>query len=104
MTEWSVYMVRTAEGALYTGISTDVERRFAQHAKGLGAKFLRGRAPLELVYRLRIGDRSLAQRVEPRLKALSKAQKEALVAHRPTRRRLRQILASAGMSLPEATA
>ncbi|MCY2959966.1 MAG: GIY-YIG nuclease family protein [Planctomycetota bacterium] len=84
--EWSIYVVRTASGALYTGISTDVERRFDQHANGHGAKALRGRGPLALVYRVAIGDRALAQRVEHALKALAKADKEAVIVAQPKRR------------------
>lgn len=84
---WSVYLVRTANGALYTGISTDVDRRFEQHATGRGAKALRGRGPLALVYRVAIGDRSTAQSVEHALKRLSKTEKEEVVRAQPKRRR-----------------
>lgn len=89
---WSLYMVRTANGALYTGVSNDVDRRFAQHAKGSGAKALRGRGPLVLVYRVAIGDRAAAQRVEHALKQLSKAEKEAVVVAQPKRRRWASVL------------
>ena len=76
---WSLYLVRTADGALYTGIARDVERRLTEHAGGSrGAKALRGRGPLTLAYRVEIGDRSLGQAVERRVKSLSKPQKEAL--------------------------
>jgi putative endonuclease len=92
---WSVYVVRRADGALYTGISTDVELRVAKHASGRGAKALRGRGPLELVYRVRIGDRGLAQRVEHALKSLAKTEKEALVRARPDRRRWMRKLGAA---------
>lgn len=88
MTAWSVYLIRTADGALYTGISTDVDRRLAQHSAGSGAKYLRGRGPLLIVFRRELGDRSLAQRVERRLKSLTKSEKELLVAAQPSRRRL----------------
>lgn len=84
--EWSLYVVRTADGALYTGISTDVDRRFEQHSSGCGAKALRGRGPLAIVYRVTIGDRSRAQRVEYALKTLPKSEKEAVVAKQPKRR------------------
>lgn len=83
---WSLYVVRTADGALYTGISTDVDRRFEQHQTGCGAKALRGRGPLAIVYRVAIGDRGRAQRVEHALKSLSKSEKEALVLAQPKRR------------------
>ena len=78
---YSVYLVRCANGSLYTGISTDVDRRLREHAVGQrGARFLRGKGPLELVYQARVGSRSEASRVECRLKQLDRAQKEALVA------------------------
>ncbi len=89
---WSLYMVRTASGALYTGISNDVERRFEQHEHGRGAKALRGRGPLALVYQVAIGDRAAAQRVEHALKQLSKAEKEAVVVAQPKRRRWASVL------------
>lgn len=86
--EWSVYLVRTTSGSLYAGIATDVERRFAEHGAGRGAKFLRGRGELELVYRRKLGSRSLALRVEHRIKRLAKNAKESLVRAAPSRSRL----------------
>ena len=77
MTTWSVYLLRCADGSLYTGIATDVLRRLAEHADGeKGAKYLRGRGPLELVFHQEIGDRSLATKIEHRVKRLPKACKE----------------------------
>ncbi|MBL8859306.1 MAG: GIY-YIG nuclease family protein [Planctomycetes bacterium] len=84
-------MIRTAEGTLYTGISTDVDRRLADHTVGRGARSLRGRGPLVVVLRRKLGDRSLAQRVEYALKCLSKAEKEALVLRRPSSRTLSKL-------------
>jgi len=82
---WSLYLVRTRDGALYTGIALDVDRRVAEHEAGVrGAKSLRGRGPLELVYRVGVGDRGLAQGMEHRVKKLAKAQKERLVAAAPS--------------------
>lgn len=75
---WSVYLVRRGDGALYTGIATDVERRFAEHCEGRGAKALRGRGPLRLTAFTVAGDRSAAQRAESRIKRLPKAKKELL--------------------------
>ena len=88
MSPWSVYILRTSRDALYTGISTDVDDRVAAHERGRGAKCLRGRGPLELVYRRKLGDVGLALRVERALKRLSKAEKEALATEQPTRARL----------------
>ena len=76
---WYLYLVRCSDGSLYTGISTDVERRFAAHAANRGARRLRGRGPLELVYSQALGDRSLASRVEHRVKQLNRSDKERLI-------------------------
>ncbi|WP_029686342.1 GIY-YIG nuclease family protein [Tatumella saanichensis] len=81
--QWFVYMVRTATGALYTGITTDVERRFRQHQNGSGAKALRGKGPLLLVYQCPGGDRSEASRLEYRIKQQTRSQKLRLVAQQP---------------------
>ena len=79
-TVYSVYMVRCADGSLYTGIATDVTRRLSEHQSSTrGAKYLRGRGPLLLVFEEEVGDRSSASRVEHHLKSLAKADKEALV-------------------------
>jgi len=78
---WFIYMIRTAAGHLYTGITTDVDRRMAEHAgNGKGAKSLRGKGPLELVFQLPAGDRSEASILEARIKKLARADKEKLVA------------------------
>jgi len=75
---WWIYLVRRADGALYTGIALDVAARLAAHRSGRGSKALRGRGPLEMVWRQRVGDRALAQRIEARLKRLSKRDKERI--------------------------
>lgn len=77
---WFLYLVRTAKGHLYTGITLDVARRFAEHQAGKGAKALRGKGPLTLVYWELVGARSAALKRELAVKALSKARKEALVS------------------------
>ncbi len=81
MAQWSVYIVRCSDGALYTGIATDVRRRIAGHAQnnGKGAKYLRGKGPLQLVFVRAIGSRDLALRVESQIKKLPKVQKEELI-------------------------
>jgi len=71
--------VRCADGALYTGIALDVERRLEEHAEGRGAKFLRGRGPLTLVLAREVGERGLALRLEHRIKGLGRERKEELV-------------------------
>ncbi|GAA0470454.1 MULTISPECIES: GIY-YIG nuclease family protein [Tatumella] len=80
---WSLYMVRTASGALYTGITTDVARRFMRHQQGNGAKALRGKGPLSLVFQCPAGDRSLASKLEYQLKQRSRRDKLLLVAQQP---------------------
>jgi putative endonuclease len=81
MTQWYVYMVRCRGGTLYTGIAKDVSRRFEEHelSRGKGAKYLRGRGPLELVFKKEVGDKGLALRVENKIKRLPKSGKEALI-------------------------
>lgn len=78
MSEWHVYLLRSADGSLYTGITTDVERRLEAHRNGRGAKALRGRGPLEIENFASAGDRARASRVERKIKALKKKDKEAL--------------------------
>ncbi|MFV0576819.1 MAG: GIY-YIG nuclease family protein [Vibrio sp.] len=76
---WFVYLIRTRTQALYCGITNDLERRFEQHKAGKGAKFLRGKAPLSLVWSQQVADKSTALKEEIRIKKLSKQQKEALI-------------------------
>lgn len=81
MLDWYLYLIRRNDGSLYTGITTNVARRFAEHNGNgdTGAKYLRGRAPLVLVYQKKLGSRSLALSVESKGKKLSKARKEELI-------------------------
>ncbi|MGE6123566.1 GIY-YIG nuclease family protein [Aeromonas rivipollensis] len=76
---WFIYLVRTGAGSLYAGISTDPERRLRQHQSGKGARALRGKGPLTLVWRQEVADKGEALRLEYRLKQQSKAFKERLV-------------------------
>jgi putative endonuclease len=79
MPEWSIYLLRCADGSMYTGIATDVSRRISEHEQGKrGAKYLRGRGPFELVYQRAVGDRSVATRIEYCVKQLSRSEKENL--------------------------
>jgi len=79
---WSLYLLETAAGALYTGISTDVTRRLGEHASGRGAKALRGKGPLTLIYQQRVGTRSEAQKLEAAIKRLTVAGKRRWLAAR----------------------
>ena len=73
---YSVYLVECSDGSLYTGISTDVSRRIAEHeVTQKGAKYLRGKGPLKLVFEREVGDRSLASRVESKIKRLPRRDK-----------------------------
>ncbi|QQG27948.1 GIY-YIG nuclease family protein [Pectobacterium carotovorum] len=80
---WYLYILRTVAGSLYTGITTDVSRRLNQHQTGKGAKALRGKGELTLVFHCLVGDRSDALKLEYRIKQLSKNQKERLVQDQP---------------------
>ncbi|WP_288351788.1 GIY-YIG nuclease family protein [uncultured Marinobacter sp.] len=81
MSQWFIYMIRTAKGALYTGITTDVARRFAEHQAGApkGARSLRGKGPLELVFSAETTDRATASKLEWQIKQWPRRQKEALI-------------------------
>lgn len=81
MGDWYLYILRCRDGTLYTGITTDVDRRLADHQRGrsAGSKYLKGRAPLALLLQKKIGDKRLALKLENRVKRLSKAEKEKLI-------------------------
>ena len=79
MSDHVVYVLECADGSLYTGYTTDLERRVAEHDAGEGAKYTRGRTPVELVYHERYGTRSAAMSREYELKSLTRAEKERLV-------------------------
>jgi putative endonuclease len=79
MHDWYVYIVRCRDGSLYTGIATDVERRIADHLANKGAKYLRGRGPLKLVFKKQVGKKGRALKVEHKVKRLSRQKKEALI-------------------------
>ncbi len=86
MSEWHVYIIRTGLGTLYTGIATDVKRRLAEHEAGgrEGAKYLRAKGPLEIVYQCKVGGRDVASKAEHRIKKLSRDRKEKLVEEKPS--------------------
>lgn len=76
---WYLYILRCKDGSLYTGITTDVGKRLEAHRAGKGAKYTRGRGPLELVYREECGTHSEALKRELQVKALSREEKIQLV-------------------------
>lgn len=74
-----VYMLRCKDGSLYTGWTNDLEHRLAMHNSGCGAKYTRGRGPLELVYSEELPDKEAALRRECAIKKLRREQKLALL-------------------------
>ena len=76
---WSVYMLRCADGSLYTGITKDVSRRCGQHNAGAASRYTRSRLPIVLVYREAQSSRSVALKRELAIKALSRKDKELLI-------------------------
>ena len=80
VSDWSLYLLRCADGRLYTGISNNVEERLRAHETGAGAKFTRGKAPLKLVFTRVVGNRSMASKLEYRVKKLRRSDKERLIA------------------------
>ena len=82
-TPWYVYIIQNEKGHYYTGITTDLERRFKEHAgdgKKAGAKFFRTGAPVEMVFKRKFANRSLATKFEISVKKMSRVQKIDLIA------------------------
>lgn len=76
---WTVYILHCGDGSFYTGIAVDVQHRLQMHRSGKGAKYTRGRGPLELVYQEVCEDHSHALRRELAIKALSREEKMSLI-------------------------
>lgn len=76
---WYLYILQCGDGSLYTGITTDVEKRLEAHRSGKGAKYTRGRSPLELKYQEACGTHSDALKREVEVKRLSREEKLALI-------------------------
>jgi putative endonuclease len=78
---WSLYIIEASDASLYTGITTDVERRFDEHLNcHKGAKYFNGRSPVRIVYREEGHDRSSASRREAEIKKLSRSEKQRLIS------------------------
>ena len=75
---WHVYILRCADGTLYTGITNDLKRRLTAHNAGTGAKYTRGRCPVVLVWKTRLTDRGAALKREAAIKRLTRTEKETL--------------------------
>jgi len=80
MPSWFVYLIECRDGSLYTGIAMDVDRRYAAHVAGKGARYTRSRPPLRLLARFEYPDRAAASRAEYEIKQLTPARKRALCA------------------------
>jgi len=76
---WHVYIILCSDNTLYTGITTDIARRMAEHASGRGAKYFRGRRPTSLLYLEAGHDRSSASKRELAIKGLKRPEKQLLV-------------------------
>jgi putative endonuclease len=76
---WWVYIVQCADGTFYTGCTTDIRRRVNEHNTGVGAKYVRGREPVKLVFLESARDRSAAQKREAEIKKMSRKRKIALI-------------------------
>ncbi len=77
---WQVYIILSSDNSLYTGITTDLMRRFGQHQDGSGARYFRGRRPLEVVYLEKGHTRSTAGKREIQIKNLTKYEKHLLIS------------------------
>lgn len=79
MGKWNVYMLRCGDNSLYTGITTDVDRRIEEHRNGTGSKYVRSRLPCEVVYVETGYDQSSALKREYEIKSFSKSKKESMI-------------------------
>ena len=76
---WFLYLVRCADGSLYTGITNNVPRRFKQHNAGIASRYTRSRLPVKLIYQESHASRSMALKRELAVKAMSREEKESLI-------------------------
>lgn len=80
MSPWYVYLIECRNGSIYTGIATDVARRYAEHVAGTGARYTRAWPPRQLLASFAHADRSSASKAEHAIKQLTPARKRALCA------------------------
>ncbi|HEY5612229.1 MAG TPA: GIY-YIG nuclease family protein, partial [Lysobacter sp.] len=78
MSSWHVYLIECTDGSVYTGVAVDVDRRYAQHVAGKGARYTRSHPPSRLLARFGYPDRGAALRAEYAIKQLTPARKRAL--------------------------
>ena len=80
MKKWFVYILRCNDGTLYTGVTTNIQRRLHEHNKtSRGSKYTKARRPVNLVYKAVYNTRSAAQKAEYQIKQLTRVQKERLI-------------------------
>ena len=79
MDKWYLYILKCSDGSLYTGIARDLLKRLSEHEAGKGAKYTKGRAPFELVYKEGLPDRSIATKREIEIKSFSRNEKLELI-------------------------
>lgn len=92
---WYVYIIKCSDDSYYTGITTDVERRLNEHNSGTGAKYTKGRAPVELEEFKEFDNRSDASREEARIKKLTRSKKEHLIGEwRVNRLRIEHVISN----------
>jgi len=77
---WSLYILECCDGSFYTGVSTDIDRRFREHQEGKASRYTRARRPVVLVYREECGSRSVSLARECAVKSLSRLRKEELIS------------------------
>jgi putative endonuclease len=83
MSEWYVYLVECRDGTYYTGCTTDIKRRLDQHNAGMGAKYTRGRGPVQLIAERLVPDQSTALRLEAHVKRQRKEEKRWTINYYP---------------------
>ncbi|MEM9101186.1 MAG: GIY-YIG nuclease family protein [Pseudomonadota bacterium] len=96
---WSVYVIFCSDNSLYTGITTNIERRFQEHLTSKkGAKYFRGRKPLRVVYAQNFESRSLASKRESAIKRLSTQSKRQIILHYQRQKMLNALIQSVRLS------
>jgi len=86
---WTLYILRCADGSFYTGITNDLEKRLKAHHNGTGAKYTRGRGPLEVLHTQHHRSKSMALKKELQIKSLTRPEKLAFMAKAAARRALK---------------
>ena len=96
---WHVYILECADGSLYTEIARDVQARIKRHNQARGARFTKGRGPVQLMYCESLADKASALRREIEIKQLSRRNKRRLINHRVVPSLLREELGNSGLAV-----